>query len=430
MVLGVALLNRIKNFIKKQKTLHLVLLTIYRYIFRCIRNCAIAYYLVLKIKTLICTQWELNSYLIISAKTYCRKKNLQYAVVENKQMREICIPQYYGYREEESIKMAVSPEIYIAELTGVQIVGGNSFVIADNYCIYDMATADDENRYDLRCESLKIIDNSQASVMSIDSNQLFDEAIFLIGFASSNYYHFTIEILSRLQYIDSFERYHSIPLLIDEIVFEIPQFSELLLTMNKYNHPIIPIKGHHSYKVNKLIFPSYNTWMPINVKDNVNLIYKDFIIANSGIEYIRNTVLCETNYCGDKKIFISRLNSRNKRLVNEKEVLELFKQYDFEVVYPEKYSFREQVEIFSRAKYIAGSTGAAFTNIIYCPQNATFVCIIPRDYNFYMYSTLAKIVRLNSIFLDAQIVKKGVKNSDDEYKLDIKSCKEFLNALA
>lgn len=429
---GAIRVEKIKKAIKKRKTLYLIALFLVKIvwgIYHFIRERNALYHLALKIKTLINSRYKLNSYQIISVKEFCNKNNLKYLVVEKEQTREVCIPNYYGYREGESIRTAISPEIYIAELTDAEIIGANSFIIADDYCLYDMATMDDEKRYDLRCESLKTIDkNNIALVMSINSNQTLEEAIFLIGFASSNYFHFTIELLSRLKYIDLFEEYRQIPLLIDEIVFEIPQFIELLQTINKYNHPVIPIERKYRYKVKRLIFPAYNTWMPINVKDDEGLICKDFMVANSGIEYVRNTVLKEPNLEGNRKIFVSRKN-HYQRIVNEKEVVELFSQYGFEIIYPEDLTFYEQVQLFSSAKYVAGSTGAEFTNIIYCPHKITFICIIPKEYNFYMYSTIGRIVQLSPVFLDARVIKKGRKISRDQYELDLNYCKEFLKTL-
>jgi len=424
--------KKIKKAIKKRKTIYLIYLFLVKKgwaIYHFIRERNTLYHLALIIKTLINTRYKLNSYQIISVKEFCSKKNLQYLVVEKEQAREICIPSYYGYREGESIKTAISPEIYIAELTDAEIIGANSFIIVDDYCLYDMATMDDEKRYDLRCESLKTINkNNIALVMSFNSNQTFEEAIFLIGFASGNYFHLTIEILSRLKYIDLFEEYRQIPLMIDKIVFKIPQFRELLQTMNKYNHPVVPIEREYRYKVKRLIFPSYNTWLPFNLKDDECLIYKDFMVANSGIEYVRNTILNKLNLEGNRKIFVSRKNY-SQRLANEKVVVELFSQYGFEIIYPEELSFHKQVELFSHAKYVAGVTGAAFTNITYCPNNATVICIMPREYDACLYSTIGNIIKIKSIFLDARVVKKGSKISVDQYELDVNYCTEFLKTL-
>ncbi|MBU3155336.1 glycosyltransferase family 61 protein [Clostridium estertheticum] len=422
-------MEKIKKAIKKQKKLYLFLVKVYQVMYEFIREKKKLYYLILRMKTFVNKKYKLNSYKISSVKDFCSKNNLRYSIIEKEQLREVCIPYFYGNQETEEIKKATSREIYVAELINAEIIGANSFIIADNSCLYDMAEADKDKRYDLRYGSLKIIDKNIALVEYIGTNQVLEEAIFLIGFAPDNYYHVSIELLSRLQYIDYYEEYRSIPLLIDEIVLKVPQYRDLLEKINKYNHPIIPIQRDHMYKVKKLIYPSYNTWMPINVKGRSNLRAEDFLVANSGVEYIRNSILEDTKLEGYRKIYISRKNINNKRLLNNAEVAEMFAKYGFEIVFPENMSFEQQVETFSQAKYIAGSSGAALTNILYCPSNATIITIIPKEYNFHLYSTISKIINLQSIYLDAKIIKKAKNVSGDQVEIDLNYCNEFLKTL-
>jgi hypothetical protein len=425
-------LDKIKKAVKQHEKLYVFLAkgrkgteSIYEFI----RGRKKLYYSTLRMKTFVNNAYKLNSYQVSSVKGFCSKNNLKYSILEKEQLREICIPHYYGSQEKEEIRKAVSREIYVAELANAEIVGANGFIIAGGNCLYDMAAADKDNRYDLRIESLKIIDKNNAVVECKGTNQVFEEAIFLVGFAPGNYYHVTSEIFSRLQYIDYYEEYRSIPLLIDEIALKIPQYRDLLEKINKYNHPVIPVKKGHMYSVKRLIYPSYNTWMPINVKGGSDLRAEDFLVAKSGVEYIRNSVLGEAKPEGYRKIYISRKNVNNIRLLNNKEVEEIFGKYGFEIIFPENLSFDDQVEIFSQAKYVAGPTGAALTNILYCPGNAAVITIIPKEFNFHLYSTMAKLLNIQSIYLDAKIIKKGKNISWDKFELDLNYCEEFLKNL-
>jgi len=426
-------LEKIKAAIKKRKKLYKLIVTCISFIRDFIRDRKTLYYATLKIQTLINHRYKLHSYRIMSVKDYCTKNNLPYRVVVGEKTRDICVPAFFGERDKEVNRTSVSPEIYVAELFEVDIIGANSFLTKVGCCLYDMAVMDDEKRYDLRFESLKIVNKNNAIVGSFDSGQAIDEAVFLLGFASFNYFHFTIELMSKLKFIDSHEEYHHIPILIDEIVLKIPQLKQLFQAMNKYNHQIIPIEKQRRYMVKRLIYPSDSSWMPINVKDDVSLKDEDFMVAKEGIEYVQQTVLKKINsntnklIATNRKIFISR--KHNKRLINEEEVIELFLKNGFEIIYPEEFSFKEQVEMFSNAKYVAGTTGAAFTNIIYCSSNATIICIIPKKYKFYMYSTIGKLLGLKPVFLDARITKKGKKISGDQFELDLNYCKEFLKTL-
>lgn len=316
-----------------------------------------------------------------------------------------------------------SPEIYIAEIKNANVIGENSVVTSGNYCICDMAKRNKENRYELRFASIRNIDEEYAIVESIDSKKKIPKAISLIGFAAYNYYHFTVELISRMQYIDKFSEYISVPLLIDEKALNIPQCKELLDLVNVNKHPIIPIKKRYGYEVSELIYPSYNSWLPINIKQGQSTKPEDFIIAKSAIDYIRESVfkglkIDSNSLHGYRRIFISRKNSKNRRLINENKVIEISKKYNFEIVYPEEMTFIEQVKLFSQTEYIIGSTGAAFTNIIFCPQNVKIMSIIPKKYMFYGYSTIAKIINLECLFLNAEVIKKKQATSMELYKMD------------
>ena len=205
---------------------------LYVWLYEFIRDKKRLYYIILGIKVFLNKKHRLTKYEFLSIKEYCIKYNQKYITIEKEQKREVAKPNYYGRQEDEQIQRHLSPEIYIAELANVEIIGGNSFINADKFCLYDMALADQDNRYDLRFGSLKIIDGKNAIQEYIEKEEVIEQAIFLLGFASFNYYHVTLELLSRLQYIDQFEEYRTLPLLVDQIVLEIPQYKELLQKVN------------------------------------------------------------------------------------------------------------------------------------------------------------------------------------------------------
>jgi len=369
-----------------------------------------------------------NLYKVASVKEFCRENNYEYCVVEEEKYRETFLPYYFGSNEPEKTEKFMSPEVYIAELENVSVIGENSVIIAGDCCLYDMAKRDFENKYDLRFSTLRCIDENYAIIDEADSYKTCEQAISLIGFAPYNYYHFTIELLSRLQYIDKFEKYHMLPLLIDEAALSIPQFRELLESVNTLRHPVISVKKNQMCKVKRLIYPSYNTWMPMNLKPRVQAKPQDYLLAETAVRYIRSSILKDRKKKGYRKIYISRKNTGNVRIINEENVAKLFEAYGFEIVYPESLSFEEQVKLFSEAEYVAGATGAAFTNIIYCPDNAKIMCIIPKEYNFCIYSTIAKIVGAKCVFVDAAIVERKSYSSSEQYRVDLNYCEDCLKA--
>ena len=68
-----------------------------------------------------------------------------------------------------------------------------------------------------------------------------------------------------------------------------------------------------------------------------------------------------------RKLFLSRARTGRRRIVNEDLVYEVFAGHGYELVYSEELGVREQVALFAQATHIAGSGGAALTNMLFMP---------------------------------------------------------------
>ena len=370
-------------------------------------------------------------YMVIGVKEICKVYHFEYKIIEKEKTRLVFIPDYYNGNINEKVISEQSPEIYMAELKDCIVVGESSAIIYENYCIFDMAAFDKEERYDLRFGTIRNISNNIAIIETKEAGRKIDKAISLVGYAPFNYYHTTVELLTKLYYCDLFEEYNELPIIVDSKLSEINQYKQLLDILNEKKHPIIVLKKGESIKVNSLIFFSGGTWFPINFKQGEQFQTKDFMISESILFYLRKKVLTyfkinHDNTGKPRKIFISRKNTDNSRLVNEKEVQKICTDYNFEVVYPETMSLREQVNLFSTAEYILGATGAAFTNLIYASPKTKVLCIIPKEFEYYGYSTIAHILGLKCLFIDAKVVENRKHLSTKKYKVNIN---EFTNLM-
>lgn len=364
-------------------------------------------------------------YEINDVKEYCTKLKCKYKVLEESKERSVCVPVFFELQEEK-IEDYLSPEVYIAELDEAEIIGANSFILSHNKCLYDPIRHDKEKRYDVRFSSLKKMMNNLVIIEAKRDNRHIEEAIFMLGFASYNYYHLTIEILSRLAYIDQFEEYRSLPIIVDEIVMKIPQYKQVLEKMNKYQHPVIEIPEDEIYTIHRLIYPSANVWMPINVKSRELIQTNDFMIAPSALHNIRNAMLTPNDVKPHKNIFISRKNTKAIRLKNEIQVRELFEKKGFEIIYTEGMSLEEQIQCFQEAKCIVATSGAALTNIVYCQPGTVIACIIPEEYKFYMYSTIAYLLGLKPVFLNARVTMRTLYTASDIFEIELGYCLRFI----
>lgn len=414
--------------LKKRKKIYGVLSKLYYWTRE--RQCL--YKCLLKLWAWINPQKELRQYSLMGVREYCDIISKVVSIVEQSQEREVLVPAYYKLSPEKRVP-CVSPSVYTVDLANVGIIGSNSFLLKDNNCLYDMYSVDYLDRYDLRFESLKSIDKEgRAAILYTNTNEIIDEGILLIGFGSFNYFHLTVELMSKLYHIDRDPKNKITPLIVDEIVLNVSQYRKLLDVMNIHHRPIIALKRRYKYEVKKLTYVSDCSWMPINIKNSCSLICDDFLLSADSIRYVRETVMRNLGIVGSntkKRVFVSRKSQHNSRIVNENEIIHLFVQYGFQVIYPETLSLTEQVEIFSEAEYIASSSGAALTNLIYCSKRTTLICISPKQHSFSLYSTIGNMFGLSLIFLNADIAARGSKTSGDQLIVDVDYCAELLNEL-
>lgn len=362
-----------------------------------------------------------------SIKEHCRKTKEKYIVLEEAQKRPVCLPAFFEM-EDEKIEEYLSPEIYLADLSNITVTGGSSILLSNRECLYDPFIMDTDHRLDIKFSNVlgEVGDKIIVELKTI--KRVIPEAIFLMGFASYNYYHFTIEIMSRLRYVDSYEEYQHLPILVDKVMTQIPQFMELLDRFNINKHPIIVIGSDETLLVKKLIYPSANTWMPINVKERELIRTQDFLMARSGLENIRSYIP-EIPVLASRKIFISRRNLTTTRLGNEGIISKLFEKNGFEIVYTEGMTYEQQVTLFRGAVCVAAASGAALTNMVYCQPGTKIICIIPKEYRFFMYSTMAYLLGLCPVFLDAKVTERTAYTASDVFELDQEYCERFLETL-
>lgn len=80
---------------------------------------------------------------------------------------------------------------------------------------------------------------------------------------------------------------------------------------------------------------------------------------------------------GSRRIYLSRKDAPRRRMTNEAELTQRLKRLGFEIRHLEGMTIAEQQELFGSARVVVAEHGAALTNIVWCPANATVVDIHP-----------------------------------------------------
>lgn len=202
------------------------------------------------------------------------------------------------------------------------------------------------------------------------------KGVYLSGLFSENYYHFVFSIISKTELLEFVPK--DVPLLVDNNVKKYESYQSLLKICNRDNREIIFIDSKVSCHVGMLYLISLPFFLAPNVYPGVvdKPEYTQFDIEL--LQKFRNRILASIEINNDlpKRIFLSRKNASFRRPFNEYECQQLLKTYGIETIYPEELTFEQQVQIFHNAEVIAGGSGAAFTNLLYCSEACKVIMFI------------------------------------------------------
>ena len=82
------------------------------------------------------------------------------------------------------------------------------------------------------------------------------------------------------------------------------------------------------------------------------------------------------------RIYVSRSQAKNRKIVNNEEVEAIFNKYGFKILNFEDYSFYEQVYLMQHCNILAGVHGAGFANIAYMAEGSKLFELI-KEYSSY-----------------------------------------------
>jgi len=316
---------------------------------------------------------------------------------------------------------------YIAELHNVHIIGHAGYVITEDGHVLDdefeEQHADKSNFLsNLKHRTLIQYKESQgnaanAEVMAIVPKKTLkiDRCVLLTARGASNYFHWLIEVIPKLHLLDEHGKYKNMPLVIEANMPK--QHYELLKNIigNKRKILLADIDTH--YIVKHAVIPSRLSSLVFDYQPDCRIEYDDFRFNPIAIQYLRKRLLKGDASNNKRRLYLTRKGSKIRSLVNEQEIEDLFKQYGFEIVYPGKLNFNEQLGLFSSAEIIAGPSGAAFSNIVFAPKNCKVMLFTQHGENTHViYHALANAAGLEMFY---KIEGKIIEDSGDalnEYK--------------
>jgi hypothetical protein len=267
--------------------------------------------------------------------------------------------------------------------------------------------------------------NKTYAVADIFFDEIIEEGIFLGGNGCWNWYHYIIEILPKVLLI---ENINCKTILISDDICNYPTMKQALEALiNEKHYTIKLLNRKQNYKVKKLFFINEINKIEFNkINPNINnantAYFREKYLHLLREKLLLNYIKEENNL--NKKIFLWRENT-HRIAQNQNEVLVYLEKNGFEKIDSSTLTLEQQIKIFNSAEIIIGTTGAAWSNLIFCKQNTKAIIFSPIFFNsFNAFSNLAKIFNINLTYSYYYLSK--LNHSESNFNINIEELDTIL----
>jgi len=311
------------------------------------------------------------------------------------------------------------------------IVYGDSNLIAlsSQKVLYDMPVFDKAKRYRYTNAYTKIIRIKGNNVLYWKGiTHTMEKAIWMGGNFSWNYYHLLYEFVIKFLQLNELNIPVDVPVLVDEVCLKVPQYKELIDIANNKGYQVIGVDRRNRVKTGELIYISCPNFIPPNTTTN-DCLAEDMQFNVSALRDLRDYFLpYSSQRIFPKRIFISRKNASDRRKFNEEAVIQLLSEFGFEVVFPETLSISDQISLFNQAEWIAGGSGAAFANMLFCSPGCKAIMFLNAWYPSSTFSTIASIVNAELLYVTEKDTNTNANfaNVHEAFELNLPYLRNFL----
>lgn len=381
--------------------------------------------------------WEFISpsyiYSIVSADSYVRSHSAKQRLLEGNRVGYTTTPLVYGRNQSFAKQVIHLPDLKLYVFKDLCVNYGSDFIINSDERIvisdYCAGINDDNKGYQ---DAVTYYQKGNSVILrKTNVTKYISCGIMINGKFCYNYYHGLYENLIRLLILENHNDFIpcDVPILIDEDVLRIPSlFKIYTILSSKLNRETIVINNGDMVKVNQLYhITSVNYLVPV-IKNHVkgNLQYYVFdkkytiLLRNQLLPYRENSVLYP------KRIFISRKKCQH-RSFNEDEVFAILRPLGFQQVFPEDYTFAQQLAMFNDAEWVIGGSGAALTNLLFIQPKCKVICLF-RNSNYIspIFTTLVYFAEASMLYFQSSEGDTEMR-AHANFKVDISQFIDFVD---
>lgn len=244
---------------------------------------------------------------------------------------------------------------------------------------------------------------------------LIDKGIRVFGAGSANWYHWLVEILPAV----FFSRY--LPKEFDEHPLVVPKAA---WDISQMRDSIELLRGNRAVRLidstccmfKELVLIDKIVEEPFNLRCGYWPKPKDYSYHPAAMQEYRQELIQKVGSASgspDRRVYLARGNDR--RSYNQEELVDIASRYGFESVLTEQMSFREQVKMFSSARFIVGPSGAAFANAIFCREECRLLSwLLPECMGFCSFANICEALGMEIRYL-ASRATTPVESTFDVY---------------
>jgi capsular polysaccharide biosynthesis protein len=259
-----------------------------------------------------------------------------------------------------------------------------------------------------------INDKSKQITFNFSKEVELDPGFFIGGY--NNIGHWLFNHLAKLVFYK-----HSL----EELKFFISdvgmptKFIDYLRLFGIRKEQIVFLNENTLYKCHKI----YHPLMPWHAD-----IFGNVLFLPQAISFLRDK-LVNGDDVPRKNIYIPRKNSKWRKILNEDELVNLLLKFDFDIIYPEKMSLEEQINIGGQTKTLLTGFGAAVNFFIFMQRGTNIIQLSSKDrpaMNILPYQAMVSGI---NCFETKEVPNDRKLGLDDDYHVNIANLEKHLKDL-
>jgi hypothetical protein len=158
---------------------------------------------------------------------------------------------------------------YVLYMNNATVLGNSNLIVTpSNKILYDLPFYDKLKRYRYTDSRIININKHKKVTYWRGKRKKIDRAIWMGGNYAWNYYHLVFEFAIKFHKLKELNIPLDVPVLIDQVCFEIPQYKELFDLINTKGYSLIPAEEMCQYNINDLYYINCPNFIPPNFVNN------------------------------------------------------------------------------------------------------------------------------------------------------------------